>query len=385
MLVYPRQRSLSRAVVVRILVLAAAVLLSLGVSVAQAATPAPGYSVGPDVVGGDLLWGGISSGQESVFLSTATSTRVLVSDAALSAVHVDHGWEVVVGPTGLRVGRLGRRLSEIPALQRCPPVLGEGEARDPLATVANDNIYVVVRASCFGRGAERVQVLASAPIGAGSLHLIGRVRSGALSMVAAGRRLAITYGAAERQTVAVINARNARVLYRVMSPRNRRDRYRETQLDAKGDVLVIRASGDVLSSSALAWWWDASSRRGQSVKLNKTVDASLADGRIAYVTGRSIYIRNLGTGATRRLVTFSGTTLVEGVGLGKTVLAWAQRNYGYTVDVQRTESGLPSYSCVALTPIGSAELVQMPASAPRPLTVKTTLGARPAGPSCLLQ
>ena len=88
--------SLGASAGVRLLTLVVAwTPLAVDVTQAQAVVPAPGFSSGPKVVSGGLLWAGDSAGQEDVFLSTATSTRLLVPDAELSAVNVDDGWVVV--------------------------------------------------------------------------------------------------------------------------------------------------------------------------------------------------------------------------------------------------------------------------------------------------
>jgi hypothetical protein len=59
--------------------------------------------------------------------------------------------------------------------------------------------------------------------------------------------------------------------------------------------------------------------------------ASLSDGRIAYATRdegqTSLDVLSLATGKARTIVTFSGAGSMEGFGLGRAVLAWAQQNY----------------------------------------------------------
>ncbi len=101
------------------------------VTQAQAAVTAPGFSGGPEIVSGGLLWTGTSSGPENVFLSTATGTRLLVPDADLSEVHVDDGWVLVAARSGVRVGRIGQGLGTVQGLRRCPPIRGYQEEGAP--------------------------------------------------------------------------------------------------------------------------------------------------------------------------------------------------------------------------------------------------------------
>ncbi len=229
------------------------------VTQAQAAVTAPGFSGGPEIVSGGLLWTGTSSGPENVFLSTATGTRLLVPDADLSEVHVDDGWVLVAARSGVRVGRIGQGLGTVQGLRRCPPIRGYQEEGAPLVALASGRLYAVVRARCLERRPGDAQFLVRVPLGTGNLQVLGRVRSGAISLTAAGSLIALTHEVGPRAThetgvsrvrVEVIDSRNARLLYRLASPPGEYGRYRETQLDANGDVLVTgmaicRENGDL--------------------------------------------------------------------------------------------------------------------------------------------
>jgi hypothetical protein len=109
------------------------------------------------------------------------------------------------------------------------------------------------------------------------------------------------------------------------------------QLDARGDVLV--ASGCCGPSGMLAgvaqplriegfWLGELSGGRALPVSLGR--DASLADGRIAFVgnsgAGESIELLTLASGARRTVVTFSGTASVSGLALAGDRLAWSQQS-----------------------------------------------------------
>jgi hypothetical protein len=397
----PRGSSRGRTVAIRALTLGAfSALWVAGVTQARAAVQAPGFVGGPRVVSGGLLWAGISSGQENVFLSTSTSTRLLVPDADLSAVRVDDGWAVVDEASGPKVGKIGQRLRAVQRLRRCPPIRSNRVEGDRLEAVANDNLYAVVRASCFGRRPGDAQLLVRVHLGTDNLHVIGTVPSGAISLAAAGSRLAMTYeiGAGPiHETsqpaqdgsvrVEVVESRNAHVLYRLAPPQTEPGRYRETQLDAKGDVLVtsVRHVPPPDGGKPFGWWGNPRTRVGRPLKSEYRFGASLSEGHIAYVTsgeGRteSLDVLNLATGKTRTIVTLIGSASLQGFGLGKTILAWAQQNYGYKLYNARQD---PGPSCVGTALVGSAELTERPLSAAGPpIIVNASLGPSPAGPDC---
>jgi len=366
---------------------------------AGATVEAPGFSGGPEVVSDGLLWvAGRTLGQEQVFLSTAAGTRLLVRDTELSAVHVEDGWVVVAEARGTRVGRIGRRLRTIRWLHRCPPIPGYGEG-DRVEAVANGNIYAVVRASCLGRRPSSAQFLVQVRLSTGDLHVSGRVPSGAISLAAARSRLALTYETGARPTdetlagsrvrVEIVDSRNARRLYSVAPPPGERGRYRgayrETQLDAKGDILVTSygAGPPPGPGEAFAWWGTPGTRIGRPLESNSGFGASLSEGRVAYATRRegetSIGLLDLATGEGRTIVTFSGAARVEGFGLGRTVLAWARQNYAYAIKPE----GPPLLLCVGEEPVGSPELAETPLSAVAPpIVIEATTGPRPVGTDC---
>lgn len=342
---------------------------------------APGYLAGPRVAGGDLLW----QGGEGVYLSAHAGTRLLVRDAELSAVHVEDGWVVVTEASGARAGRIGQRLSVVRGLRRCPPLRGyEGEEIQTVAhaleTFANGNLYAVVRASCLGRRPRKAQILVRVRPGTEHLHVIGRVPSGAISLAAAGSRVALAYAlSAGRVRVEVVDSRDAQSLYRLAPPRGESGRVdRDTQIDGKGNVLVTsrRLFLHPGPGEAFSWWGTPRTRVGRPLD-NGALSPSLSEGRIAYATGvdRSIDLLNLVTGKTRTIVTFSGSVSPEGLGLSNGVLAWAQQRYAYQLaTVER---------CVGLFGVGPAELTATPLSATGlPIAVEANPGTPPAGRSC---
>jgi hypothetical protein len=374
----------------RLLTIGALSALSAGgIAQAQVAVQAPGYSGGPNVVSGGLLWAAISSGKESVFLSTATGTDLLVPDAELSAVRVEAGWVAAAEASGPKVGRVGRPLRAVQGLRRCPPIKEDaGESR--LGAVADGYLYAVVRASCLGRRPGYARFLMRVRLGAGNLHVIGRVPRGAISLAAAGSRVALTFyaGAGGGERVEVLDSRNARPLYRVGPPPEERSCgyfAGDTQLDSEGDVLVTGTCGEAPGLVKFGWWGGPETPVGRPLTTfseSTGVAASLSEGRIAYAAlgqgeGESIDVLTLATGNTRTVVTFSGSARVDGIGLGETVLAWAQDSYEYAL------VNVGEYFCVGTKPVGSTELTETPLSvSAQPIIVSANPGPRLAGPAC---
>jgi hypothetical protein len=359
---------------------AAVVALSAGSAAqARAAVNAPGFDSGPEIAGGGLLWWG----ENGVSLSGAGGTRLLVplgANAWTTTVQVNEGWTVVAERRRLEVGRIRGRLAPVRALRHCRA----GVPESWLAALSEGVLYTIVRAGCLGRHPWQAQFLVRIRLATGALHVIARVRSGAVSLVAAGHRLALTYEVASvqrnRVEVEILDASSARVLYRVSAPPSYEppERDANTQLDAAGDVLVRGSTGPVSCDCRFAWWGGPATPIGRA--LPRTSDASLSQGRIAYSTAQGgvehIDLLNLKTQKTRTMVVFPGSARIEGVGLGDGRLAWAQRSYGYTIATK-------THPCVESTSIGYAELLETPLSAPSNPIVIHGISVRPAtGPIC---
>jgi len=387
------RRLSARSLGIRVLTLAALHVLSSGaVARAHAGVDAPGLNYGPTVVRGGLLW----SGPAGVSLSSAGGTRLLVAGAQLPEVLLQGGWIVVVKGSGQpRAGRRGGRLAAVQSLRHCVPAEEMGERRWRVA-VADGNLYTIVQASCLGRPPRQGQFLVRARLGTGTVHAIGRVPNGAVSLSAAGRRLALTYEAhgprGNRVRVDVRDSTTARLLYSVSSPNEEGAPYpyRGMQIDAQGDVLVtdhfiFLGPGDV--SFTRGWWGSAKTRLGYELDQQGSAIASLSEGRIAYASDRGgvehIDVLNLTTRKTRTPVTFPGSVRVEGVGLRSDRLAWAQQSYGYQT-ITGTPIGTTVQSrCVAYGPVGPTELAETTISAHRlPLVVKGISVPPAVGPTC---
>jgi hypothetical protein len=332
-----------------------------------------------------LLW----EGEEGVYLSDAVSTRLIVPHADLAAIAVEDGWVVVAEPSSLKAGRIAGPLAPVAGLRRCPPIRATRiylEER-PVETAADGDLYAVVRAACLGRQPRHAQFVVRVRLGTRRLHVVGKVPSGALSLAAAGSRLALTYkvGRVDRVRVDVVDSRDARPLYSLMTPPGEaKAYYGETKIDATGDVLVAGEPDPVrdpiLVLPQQAWWGNSRTRAAHT--LQAQFGASLSEGHIAYVPnsegkGERIDVLNLATGTTRTVVTFSGSARLEGFGLGGNALAWSQQSYAYQL------SGQQPHTCVGLFAAGYTELtaVSLSASGP-PITVNASPGTPPAGPVC---
>jgi hypothetical protein len=243
----------------------------------------------------------------------------------------------------------------------------QGKAGAWTVAVAGGNLYTIAQASCLARRPGQAQFLVHVRLGTGTVEAIGRVRSGAISLAAAGGRLALTYKTGVRGPVRVevVSSSNAKLLYSVTEPPREEGRgygRLETQIDSEGDVLV---TDPPFRREAFGWWGNATKRVGSLLHQTGFVGGSLSAGRIAYLTGRGgvehIDVLNLRTRKTRTEVTFPGSARVLGVGLGKTRVAWAQQSFGYAV---RTNAG--PRSCVEIVPVGSPELAETALSASGP-------------------
>ena len=336
-----------------------------------------------------LLW----EGQEGVYLSDAASTRLLAPHAGLAAVAVKDGWVVVAQPSGPEVGRIGGALAPVAGLRRCPPIRATGFflEGEPVEAIEDGDLYAVVRAACLGRRPHGSQLVVRVRLGTRRLQVVGKVPTGAVSLAAAGSRLALTYkaGGDSRLRVDVVASRDARPLYSLITPPGEAQaNYGETTIDARGDVLVAGEPnpirGPLLVLAKQAWWGDSRTRVAHTLRTQ--FGASLSEGHIAYVPisegeGEHIDVLNLATGITRTVVTFSGSARLEGFGLGEKALAWSQQNYAYRLSGPANSP----HACVGLFAVGYTELteVSLSASGP-PVAVSASPGTPPAGQGCPL-
>jgi hypothetical protein len=187
------------------------------------------------------------------------------------------------------------------------------------------------------------------------VQVLARVPAGAVSVVAAGSRVALTYVAdspLHGARVDVVNAASGHALFVV--------RFRaieslpgpvSTQIDSWGDVVLTSTMFIGPSELDEGWWGNQRNRVGRAlgglevgaypepfahVAIPPEVAVALSDGRLAYATYphggalETIDVRDLATNRTRTVVSFPGSAGVLGISLRGTQLAWAQQSLGFT-------------------------------------------------------
>jgi hypothetical protein len=197
----------------------------------------------------------------------------------------------------------------------------------------------------------------------------------------------LTYavGRKEGVRVDVVDSQNARPLYSLTTPPAESEaEYRETTIDAAGDVLVAGEPRPVrapdVSLPQQAWWADSRARTAHTLRAR--FGASLSDQHIAYISegegeAERIAVLDLASGATRIVVAFSDAAQLEGFGLGGNVLAWSQQSYAYQL------SGEQPDACFGLALMGDPQLAAVSLSAPGPpVTVSASPGTPPTGREC---
>jgi hypothetical protein len=132
---------------------------------------------------------------------------------------------------------------------------------------------------------------------------------------------------------------------------------------------------------ASGWWGNATTLSGRSLGRTGSNVASLGDGRIAYTTEQGgveqIDLLDLASEETRTIATFPGSARVEGIGLGKTQLAWAQLSFGFT------PPSTGRFPCVSRVSVGPTELLETSLSASDlPIVVDGTTVAPAGAPVC---
>jgi len=376
----------------RLLALAICVgLLATAAAQAQSVVDAPGFVAGPRVIAEGLLW---SSSQGVWLTSPAAGPRMLVPGVSLGSVLAGSGWIVVERPAGISAARLGRRLAAVPLLRRCLPVKRASGAR--LVAVAGGELYAVVRAGCLHQRGNGGDELVRIRLGRPGARSLAMVSSGAVSLAAAGPRLALTY---TRPTVFgpvsvdMLSARSGQLLYRLRSPKNDLLTHPTTELDTSGDALVTGTLPVEPGPVVTGWWADARSHAVHALSglqaggppypyTDSLLVAAISDGYIAYESytergAQEIEVLDLATRKTRAVATFPGSASVLGVDLDNSRLAWAQQSFGFT-------SPTPSETCVTQTsPLGPVMLAQTDISIPStPIVVEGDPISPRTGPLC---
>jgi hypothetical protein len=209
--------------------------------------------------------------------------------------------------------------------------------------------------------------------------LLAPIPTGALSLAAAGDRLAITY-VSDVTNIAVYDSRTGRHLFRVTAtPDSRRLAPPSTAVDDLGDLLVTETGSRPPPSTRASLGWWASPGRPVAHELAllttdsafsdakpsgkpsaPTVAAALSHGRIAYATGgryvgERIQVLNLHTGRTRTAVRLQGETGLLGLDLTGDKLTWTQQNT-VPVGTHQLIGGGELTTC-NVVPLGDAKLM----------------------------
>jgi hypothetical protein len=363
---------------------------------------APGFTAGPRQVAGGLLW----SGAGGVFASSSAGvSRLVARGASLSSVAGDQDWIAVSGPRGVRAARLGRRLIAVEPLHQCPPVESPAgsQPRAPLVALSGVDLYSVVASRCVHVAGPEGPVLVRVPLSTDGVHILARVRAGAVSVVAAGSRVALTYvvdAPLQGARADVVNAANGRALFVV--------RFRKagslpgslaTQIDSRGDVVLTSRIFVSPGELAEGWWGNQRHRVARAlgrlevgaypepfthVAIPPEVAIALSDGRLAYATYphggglETIDVRDLATNGTRTVVSFPGSAGVLGISIRDTQLAWAQQSLGFTTPTTTDP-------CVTRTQaLGPVQLVSASIDVSAPVSEPGQPVPRRKGPLCPL-
>ena len=373
-------------------------VLSAGVTGADA----PGLQSGPFISARGLVW---ESQRGIVLTNRAGRSRVLAPpdarnwEGSVDLAWFGSDWWVLARPSGVFGGRIGGPLRKLPLLPKCTPASARvkpGLLRVQYA-VSGEHLYAALPKSCLsGRTAPQAEVL-DVDLRSGRSHVLARIPGTLDGMAASGKYLALAYSRnasllrpEQAPLVRVLDIKTGAVVNRVTPPsstpgRSEANGVSAIQVDAYGDVLVAGtccaiAPGQLAHSAQpprirTVWWWSkAGSKHGHEVHLGD--DAVLSDGRVAFFSftaggadDETIDLRDLRSGGTRTLVTFTGTVnassrlfgLEARLALSGDSLTWSQQSS--VLEVIRTQQ---SETCrlVPLSPVelASVDLRHIPSS-----------------------
>lgn len=358
------------------------------------AVDAPKFLAGPRITKAGLIW--LSASGPRLTSSTGVNKR-LSGGRALPVNSPDSKWEAQESRKGVLVGEIGARPSNIAPLHGCPPLratnaLQQTFAAKPssLLAISGARLFAIVDPICLRRHGYGHAAILIEDLGTRVWKLLAPVPTGALSLAAAGKRLAITYvsnpatsATAEGETkVAVYDSRTGRRLFRVTTALTARQATPpSTAVDDLGDVLVTETiRRPPPSTRASSGWW-ASPARPVAHELSQLITtesaisnanpayetvpsgaAAIAHGRIAYATGgrysgERVQVLNLRSGRTQTAVRLQGETGLLGLGLAGDELAWAQQNTLPVGSRQRIGGG-ELITC-NVVPLGDAKLMSI--------------------------
>jgi hypothetical protein len=354
---------------------------------------APGFVAGPSITRAGLLW---LSSNRSMLTHASGATTPVAGHGAYTVTSSTSDWQAIATSAGVRVGKLGGSLRRLAPLRRCLPLLAftrPGAAGSRLLALTGSTLFAIVDPRCLRRRGYGRAAVFSENLTSGSWKLLAPAPKGALTLSAAGDRLAIAAGTLgvqtlERLSAGVYSARNGQLLYRATAHLSEgligggtRPRSLETSVDGRGDVLVTETEhAPVPETVRSSGWWatPASPHEHPLPELLTTevglpevsdreyppagVDAALSAGRVAYATSDSsateIDLRDLRTSRVRTLVSFPGEVKVLGLDLGAGRLAWAQQRQSRVGHSEITPNGGERSECSTVA-LGKPQLVTM--------------------------
>jgi hypothetical protein len=351
-----RRRDTARG---KLVVGATALLLVLAGWSAPAATAsgldlgeAPGMEAGPVITAAGTVW----AGSEGISLRRAggRTTALAPPGAPSFQGFVDQAWFggrwwVLATTRGLLAGIVGGPMRPLPrVLQGCNP----GSTRytiPPLLAVSGARLFALLAPVCRRRHPASFGTLISVDLATNRWRVLALAPGEPDALAAAGPYVALAYSRPRREgttngdgkpstAVRIWSAGSGHAVATIAAPAGTPAGIGSLQLDARGHVLASReccAANGPLATVAMPprieYFWLGSPGTKRAVRVSLGPDASLSDGRIAYVgsregPGSAIDVLTLATGRRHTVTTFSGTAGVSGVALAGDELAWGQRS-----------------------------------------------------------
>jgi hypothetical protein len=239
--------------------------------------------------------------------------------------------------------------------------------------ISGEQLFVAQPRACLTHRRTPVARVVDVDLRTRRLRVLASIPGTAAYISAAGRFVAVAYwspsprSTESRLLIRVLNTASGAVVNHVTPPADARQDQRAAngvQVDGHGDVLVSfgcceRPPGELAfiarpPQRPSGWWWArAGSPLGREPHLGR--DPRLSGRRVVFLpaSGGQIDLMDPLDGATRVLVTFTGTAQPEGLAFGGDTLAWTQQSS--VMNVVRTAHEV-SCTFVQLSPIELASV-----------------------------